>query len=101
MAANEHDTYNKKMPHRPILEFIPIFSVLDSQRIFRRLSTSCQLGSTLLSRVTSHLRPVNRNRDDRLGRRFRTASSPSDPTDWTRAAYGKNSTGSTLRRRAR
>ncbi|MFZ1138031.1 MAG: hypothetical protein WAN76_02560, partial [Candidatus Sulfotelmatobacter sp.] len=47
------------------------------------------------------LRPVNRNRDDRLGRRFRTASSPSNPTDWTRAAYGKNSTGSTLRRRPR
>jgi hypothetical protein len=35
MAANEHDTYNKKMPHRPILEFIPMVSVLDSQRIYR------------------------------------------------------------------
>jgi hypothetical protein len=44
----------KRMPHRPILEFIPIVSVLDSQRIYRRPSKSRQLGSTLLSRVTSH-----------------------------------------------
>jgi len=54
----------KRMPHRPILEFIPIVSVLeefiptvsvlDSQRIYRPLSTSCRLRSTLLSRVTSH-----------------------------------------------
>jgi hypothetical protein len=47
------------------------------------------------------LRPVNRNRDDRLGRRFHIASSPLNPTDWTPAAYGKNSKGSNLRRRAR
>jgi len=45
----------KRMPHRPILEFIPIVSVLDSQRIYRPLSTSCRLRSSLLSRVTSHL----------------------------------------------
>jgi hypothetical protein len=36
MVANEHDTYNKKMRHRPVLEFIPIVSVLDSQCIYGR-----------------------------------------------------------------
>ncbi len=45
------------------------------------ISTSRQLGSTLLSAVTPTLRPAYRNRDDRLGRRFRIASSPSNPTD--------------------
>jgi hypothetical protein len=42
------DIYRLSGTNRPILEFIPIVSVLDSQ------AQSCQLGSTLLSRVTSH-----------------------------------------------
>ena len=36
------------------LESIPRVSVLDSQYIYRRLSNSCQFGSTLLSRAIFH-----------------------------------------------
>ena len=102
MAANEHDIYNKTMSHRSILESIPIVSVWTASEFTSAYIdiVSVRIDPTISG---SHptLRPGNRNRDDRLGRRFRMASSPSNPTDWTQAAYGKNSTGSTLRRRAR
>ena len=75
----------------------------DHARPLRLISLLHRIRRTRPWNLESHaiLRPVNRNRGDMPGCRFRMPSSPSNSTDWTHAAYGKNSTGSTLRFRAR